>query len=194
MPTNSANKVKYGLKNVYYAVATEGTAGSYTYAAPVAWPGAVSLTLDPDGDNNRFYADDGVYYAMFDNNGYTGSLETALVPDSFRKAVLGETEDDKGVLYEKSGAATVPFALLFEFTGDAHKIRHVMYNCVASRPAVSSQTKGQNTEVQTETLNLDCGPAKFGDDYYVKAKTGPDVDSTVYSSWFTSVHTPASGE
>ena len=64
------NKVRYGLKNVHYAVATEGTDGALTYTTPVRYPGAVSLTLDPRGETSEFYADDRVYYATTSNNGY----------------------------------------------------------------------------------------------------------------------------
>ena len=93
-----ANKIKYGIKNVYYAVATLAANNSATYDTPVALPGAVSLTLDPEGDNSVFYADNIAYYATYANNGYSGSLELALIPDAFRKDVLGEIEDSKDVL------------------------------------------------------------------------------------------------
>ena len=73
-----ANKIKYGLRSVYYAVATTGTGGALTYATPVAIPGAVNLSLSAEGDTTPFYADDVVYWQGTANNGYSGSLEIAL--------------------------------------------------------------------------------------------------------------------
>jgi len=97
------NKVKFGLKNCHYALATlDVDTGTVTFGTPVAIPGAVSLSLDPEGDNDPFYADDMVYYMTAANNGYSGDLEVALLPDSFRTDIMHETEDDNGVLVEDS--------------------------------------------------------------------------------------------
>ena len=108
------NKVKFGLKNCYYAKATlDPDTNAVTFGTPVAIPGAVNLSLDPEGD-----ADDMVYYTTVANNGYSGDQEIALIPDSFRKDILKETEDSKGVLVEDSTVEPEHFALLFEFSGE----------------------------------------------------------------------------
>lgn len=179
-----ANKVKYGLKNVHYAVMTE-TDGVITYGTPKPIPGAVNLTLDPQGEQVEFYADDTKYFSTFANNGYSGTLEVALFPDDFKKDVLGYKEDENGVLFEDANAVPKNFALLFEFSGDKNAVRHVLYNVTASRPNLTSKTKGASIEVQTETINITAAPAP--DTGMVKAKAEPG--DAVYETWYQQVYT-----
>lgn len=186
------SKVKFGLKNVYYALATIGSDGTATYDTPVRIPGAVSLSMEAAGENTPFYADDSVYFTAGGATGYTGDLTIALVPDSFRKDCLGEDDSVTGVLVETSDATPQPFALLFEFTTDEYAQKHVLYNCTAKRPAIGSNTKGETTEVQTEVLTLTASTIYNAalEKNIVKAKA--DNTATAYSTWYTSVFQPES--
>lgn len=183
------NKVKFNICNVHYALITIGTDGSVSYGTPVAMPGAVSLSLDPNGEPSNFYADGYAYYTISNNMGYEGDLELAMVPESFRTDVLKEELDENKVLVENANVETENFALLFEFDGDIKKIRHVLYNCSAARPTIESQTNEDEIEVQTETLSITASPLANG---YVKAKTGDTTTDTVYQNWYKAVYLPDS--
>lgn len=185
------NKVKFGLNNVHWAKITgydEGT-GKPTYAAPVRLPGAVSISMSPEGEPENFYADDGVYYVIGNNSGYSGDLEVALITSDFATTILGEIEDAKGVQYESSSSEPAQFALLFEFTGDKNKIRHAFYCCTASRSSTEGATREDATEVQTETLTITASPLASYDGI-VKAKTNENTDATTYDAWYTAVYVP----
>ena len=187
------NKVKYGLKNVYYAVATiDESTNTATYATPKRWPGGVSLSLDQEGETTKFRADNIDYWVGQSNNGYSGDFESALIPDDFRKDVLGEIEDSNGVLVEDAGAATQPFALLFQFEGDAKATRHVLYNCTATRPSVSGATTDEDIEPQTETLTLTAVSVHNSSLNKDVVKARCEYGDTPYSTWFSAVYQPSS--
>ena len=181
-----ANKVRFGLKNVHYATVTFANDGTPTFGSPVAMPGAVSINLSKQGDSYIFYGDDGNYYEL-GNVSYEGELSIALIPESFRTAVLGETLDAKNVIFEGSNPTKGHFALLFEFTADEKAIRHVLYNCTASENTLEGDTKGESIEVKPDTLTITAKAMPNGDP--VKARTGASSDSTVYTDWYTTVHT-----
>ncbi len=144
------NKVKYNLKNVHAAKLSKDEEGNLIYTTPVAIPGAVSISLDAEGDSSPFYADGIVYFRSSSNNGYSGDFEIALIPEWFRVDILKEELDKNKVLVEKSDVTeTEKFALLFEFEGDEYGIRHVLYNCSATRPSIESETKEDTIEPET---------------------------------------------
>lgn len=185
-----ANKIKYGIRNVYYAKATTGTDGALTYATPVALPGAVNLTISQEGEDNPFYADDVIYWRGISNNGYSGTLELALVPEKFYTDILGVTLNDDGVYVEAADDTTSEFALLFEFQGDESATRHCLYRCTAQRPDVAGATKEAGITPQTETLNISVMPRI--NDMFVKAKC--PASASAYANWFTAVYEASDGE
>lgn len=189
-----ANKVKFGLSNVYYSVVTETYVAStntytYSYATPVALRGAVNLSLDAQGESTSFRADNVDYYTSVSNNGYEGSLELALVPDDFKIACLGCSTDQNGVIYETVNDKALAFALLFQFEGDEKARRHVLYNCKASRPAVASQTTEETIDPVTESLDI-TATGRLSDGLVKASTVDGDSSSQQYTDWFTTVYTP----
>lgn len=182
------NKVKFGLKNVHYAVITI-TGGVYSYGTPKAIEGAVNLSLDASGDETNFYADDTKYYNVTNNTGYSGTLEVAKIAESFFADVLGNVSDSNSVVFEDAEVEPKQFALLFEFSGDKNNTRHVLYNCTCSRPAMSSQTLTESKDPVTETLNITASPLPLDSNgkRLVKAKTNEGDGQ--YSGWFSNVYT-----
>lgn len=193
----ASNKVKYGLKNVHYALVTEtvGSDGTTTssYGSLKALAGAVSLSLDANDDKSVFRADNEDYFVSYGEGGYEGSLEVARVNEDFLKDVLGYTEDDDKILVESSAAfKTVNyFALVFEFDGDQRETKHCLYKCSASRSSIASQTTGEGgtIEPQTETLNLTAVP-RADADKYIHLQTQESTTTAVVEAWYTAVPVP----
>lgn len=186
------NKIKYGIKNAHAAIATIHDDNSAIYGIPFAIPGAVSLSLDPQGENTPFYADNIAYWIGTSNAGYEGDLEVAILPDEFHRQILAAATDLNGVLLEDADIEAVHFAFMFQIEGDKKATRHVLYNCTCTRPSVGGETKEDTVEPQTETTTITATTAYFPgvDKNIVKGKTTEETDETAYKNWFTSVYIP----
>lgn len=187
-----ANKVKFGLKNVYYSVVTETvTSGeiSYSYATPVHIPGAVNLSLDIEGTNNPFYADNVVYYQTIANNGYSGDLEIAMIPDSFRTDVLNEQLKADGIIAEYSDKYPKAFAMAFQIDGDEKNTCFWFYSCMASRPGVNGATVEDTITPATDTLTIAMMPR--AKDSLVRIKSSENTPTATLTNWFSAVIEPS---
>lgn len=185
------NKVKFGLKNVHYAPITTAEDGSISFGTPKSLPGAVSLTLDVQGEEVEFEADDVIYYASYANTGYKGNLEIANITDDFRKDILGDVEDETShVLMEYASAEAKPFALLYEVNGDQKASRRVLYYCTVAKPGENASTTGKTKTPQTDTMLLTSVPMADG---LTRARTLDNTTDTVYKDWYKSVWRPAAG-
>ena len=49
------NKVKFNICNVHYALITVDDDGEVTFGTPVAMPGAVSLSLEPNEHETEYH-------------------------------------------------------------------------------------------------------------------------------------------
>ena len=179
------NKVQFNLKNVHYAVLSI-TDGKPAWETPVAVPGAVTLTLDPQGSVEPFYADGIVYYQAIANNGYSGDLEMARYPDKMLTDVWGfELDDTNKVLTENANVEPKAFALLYQIDGDKNDDLYCLYNCSGTRPGIGGATNTESKTPQTRSSTISAVPLTDGN---VLARTTSETPKEVRDNWFKSVY------
>ena len=179
------NKVQFNLKNVHYAKLTV-TDGVIAWADPVPVPGAVTLTLDPQGSVEPFYADGIVYYQSVANNGYSGDLEMARFPDQMLTDIWGFTLDNTDkVITENANVEPGAFALLYQIDGDQNADYYCMYNCTGTRPGIGGTTNTQSKTPQTRKSTISAVPLTDGK---VLARTTSDTPAEVRNNWFKKVY------
>lgn len=185
--TEKSNKVQFNLKNVHYAVQT-GTAEAPTWGTPVHVPGAVTLTLDPQGNVEPFYADGVVYYQSVANNGYGGDLEMARFPDQMLVDVwLFQIDETDKVIIENANVEPKSFALLYQIDGDINNDYYCMYNCTGTRPGIGGTTNTETKTPQTRKSTISAVPLENG---RVMARTKSDTSDEVKGNWFKKVYEP----
>lgn len=179
-------QVKYNIKDVHYAMLKEDALGNVTFGTIKPVPGAVALSLNPDGETTTFYADGIKWYVCENNQGYTGDLEAAVFPDEFREDVLNEIKDkESGVLIENANKETNPFVLLFRIDkSDGTPVLFAYYRCTAQRIAVEGKTNERSRSISTEKISITTAPLLDGT---VRAKTTNDTPLSVRQNWFKKV-------
>lgn len=179
------NKVQFNLKNVAYAVLTQ-TGGSASWDTPVKVPGAVTLTMDAEGEVTPFYADGIAYYQAIANGGYSGSLEMARYPDRMLKDIWGYIEEQTDhVITENVTVEPKAFALLYQIDGDADNQLYCLYNCSGTRPGIGGTTNTNTKEPQTQTSNISASALENGN---VLARTTAQTPDSVRQAWYTRVY------
>ena len=181
-----ANKVKFGISNVHIAPITY-SGSTITYGTIFDLPGAVNISLEQAGESADFYADNTKYFSDSTNQGYTGTLEIALINDNFREKILGQFKDANGAFIENASDTLTDFALGCQFEGDSKGTRYWFYCCQVSRPGVSSQTIETSKTPTTDTLNLTITP-RISDKAVMVKMENTDDNTTAYNNFFTTVY------
>lgn len=183
------NKVKFGLSNVHVAKMIKGEDGVITYDTPFKIPGAVNLSLDAEGDNEPFYADNIKFFESFANNGYSGELEIAKIPDEFLKEILGQKIDSIGGVIENINDKITPFAFMYQIEGDVTGTRFCYYNATVSRPSTEAATTEGTKTPNTDTLSITTSAREDTGDVRYKLALS-DTNKTEYNAFFDEVPEP----
>ena len=144
-----------GLKKPVYAIAQE-TADAITYNAGAVLAKAISLSAAPNVSDVKLYADDMVAEAVKSVSDVTLTLNVDDLSDEARVAILGNTLDTNGEIVSK-GDDTPPYVGLGIVAGvmrnNVRAWRAIWFTKVMfGAPTETFNTKGQNVEFQTPTL------------------------------------------
>lgn len=185
-----SNKVKFGLKNCHYAVATETrdeVTGTWTttYGTPKPLAGSVNISLSKEVAENIFRADDSAYYTTSKNNGYTGSYELAMIPSSALEEIFGQVRDASNFLVESESDKTKYVALLFEVDGDQKATKYCFFRVLLQKPNVEAETTGDTIEPKTDSCDLTVLPRL--DDGRIKVMADDKTDAQKYADFYKAV-------
>lgn len=186
------NKVKFGLSNVHIAKMIKGEDGAITYGKPFKILGAVNLSLDAEGDSEPFYADNIKFFESFANNGYSGDLEIAKIPDEFLKEILGQKIDEIGGVLENVNDIITPFAFMYQIEGDVTGTRFCYYNAIVSRPSTEAATVEDTKTPNTDTLSITTSAREDNGNVRYKLALS-DSNKAEYDKFFDSVPQPKEG-
>lgn len=180
----TANKVKYGISNVHYAIATRASDGSITYGAWKELPNAVSITCDVNSNTSTQYADNKLIYSKTCISGTNITLTMSVISDDFKKEVLGWKTTSDGGLVQVSNATTEYIALGFQFEGDVNASKIWYYLCsVSDQSNDDASTNTESVTFSNEALTITAYPVTIGNDDVIK--TTYRADDTGYATLFT---------
>lgn len=181
------NKVKFGLSNVHIAKMIIGEEGTITFGTPFKIPGAVTLSLDAEGDSEPFYADNMKFWESFANNGYSGDLEVAKLPEQFETEILGQRKDSNGAIVENINDKISPFAFMYQIEGDQTGTRFCYYNTSVSRPSTEANTTEDTKTPNTDTLAITTSARTDTGDVRVKLPY-TEENKEIYEKFFDKVY------
>lgn len=195
-----SNKVKFGLSRLKRAKLTRNDDGTVEFDTLTDMPGAVSMTVTPEGEEGSpFYADNGIYYQGDDvNGGYSLEFTVAMLRESDRRDIYGEKlDEDTGIQYEYTEAKTPEFAYICQVEGDEHPLAMAFYACKASRSETSANTKGESTDVDTDSFTVKAAtiPVEIDGDKISVTKgyiECTEANKDKYKAFFESVVVPGS--
>lgn len=182
-----ANKVVFGLENVHVCTYTAAADGTVTLGTPLHVPGAVNMSLEPESEENSFYADNVKFYTSYSDNGFTGELEMAMFPDEFKTQFLNYTELTGGGLAQVKGVQNKDVCIMFEAKGDAEKRRCILYNVALGGINREYATTTESNEPQTASLSFTVN----GDNKTGVVKAEYPQTASAYETLFTAPPTPA---
>ena len=181
-----ANKVEFGISNLYVGTYSVNTTGSVTMGTPYHQAGAVSFSPEEQSESNKFYADNTVYWAGYTGGTFEGDLEVAKFDDAFKTQFLGYISKADGGIGVVKNATKPNVWIAFQIEGDSESRRCIMYNCSLGGITREYATEEESIEPATETIAVTVA----GDNKTGVSMVSYNQTATGYSTLFTNPPAP----
>lgn len=182
-----ANKVEFGISNLYVGTYTVGTTGTVTLGSPYHQAGAVSFAPEEQSEQNNFYADNVIYWSGYSGGSLEGDLEVAKFDDTFKTQFLGYTAKTDGGLALVKGAIKPNVYIAFQVEGDVEERRIIMYNASLGGIVREYATIEESKEPATETIAVTVA----GDNATGVTMVSYNKGTTGYNNLFTNPPVPS---
>lgn len=181
-----ANKVVFGVSNLHVGEYNVATDGSVTLGTPFHVPGTVNISIEPDSEENKFYADNVVYWSNYSDNGLTGEIENAFFPDGFKTRFMNYVSLSNGGIAQIKGKQNKPVYIAFQAEGDAEARRGIFYNVSLGQITREYATVEDTTTPATATLPFTVN----GDNKTKVTRAAFTEGATAYTTIFTTPPVP----
>lgn len=182
-----ANKVVFGVSNLHVGLYNVSTTGTVTLGTPFAVPGTVNISIEPDSEENKFYADNVAYWTSYSDNGLTGEIENAFFPDDFKTTFMNYVALSNGGIAQIKGQQNKPVYIEFQAEGDQHARRGIFYNVTLGQITREFSTTEDSIEPATATLPFTVN----GDNKTGVTRAAFTEGASAYSTMFTNPPVPS---
>lgn len=143
-----------GVESCYYALLTSDTAAAIAYSAPVAIPGAVSISAKTNSSDEILYADDGPYATASSFGGIDVEVEIAEATLDLVAALTGASYSAGGTMYQSDEDSAPYLALMFRALKADGTYRYFALLKGKLTPVSDKfETKGDKAKFQTVTFS-----------------------------------------
>ena len=182
-----ANKVEFGISNLYVGTYSVSTSGTVTLGTPYHQAGAISFAPEEQTEASNFYADNVVYWSGYTGGTFEGDLEVAKFDNTFKTQFLGYIAKTDGGIGVIKNATKPNVYIAFQVEGDAESRRVIMYNCSLGGITREYATEEDTIEPATETIAVTVA----GDNKTGVSMVSYDQAASGYSTLFTNPPAPS---
>ena len=177
-----------GLKDLYYAVITEGANSKETYGTPKKLAGAMTADLSITTADGKLYVDDALKESVSEFANGTLKLGVDEMEQGVESEILGQNIDGAGVKWAGGDDEPPYIAVGFRAKKSGGKYRYVwLLKCRAKVPAEKYETKGESINFQTPEIELVIMRRTLDGNW--KADTVAAPTDAAAGTWFTAVPT-----